>query len=130
MTDNPQTQRQTVPCLVCGEPVAPQPGAGRPRRYCSSRCKSRAERNRRLARDLSADSEPKRAPTTSGDHHLTKARRMSRQAAIELVAADPTALREVLLRAKPMIVTPSHRAASWREVTEIVHALAELTPRD
>ena len=35
-------------CPVCGTPVQPQPGRGQPRRYCSSRCKSRAARDRRI----------------------------------------------------------------------------------
>jgi predicted nucleic acid-binding Zn ribbon protein len=43
-------------CAVCGEPM-PQPPTGRPRMYCSGRCRVRAQR-RRLAAAAAAQWQP------------------------------------------------------------------------
>lgn len=40
-------------CLECGEPIA-QPATGRPRLYCSGRCRQAAHRRKRLATELAA----------------------------------------------------------------------------
>ena len=37
-------------CPVCGAVVADAPGRGRPRRYCSNRCRWKADRQRARAR--------------------------------------------------------------------------------
>lgn len=117
-------------CPVCGEPVAPQAGAGRPRRYCSSKCKSRADRQRRTERALSPA--PATKPPTAADaaERLRVTRALTREAAIELVAADPEAMVTVLARARPMIASPVHRASRWREVAVSITALAAMVPAD
>ena len=55
---------------------------------------------------------------------------MTRQAAVELVAADPAALNAVLLAARMMLVSPTHRATGWREVAVTVKGLAASIPDD
>ena len=118
-----ETRPSGAMCPVCGGNVSPQSGSGRPRRYCSSACKSRAARERRNER---GDSPPLRRTQASGGdagEQLRASRRLTRQAAVELVAADPAALNAVLLAARMMLVSPTHRATGWREVAVTVKGL-------
>ena len=55
---------------------------------------------------------------------------MTRQAAVELVAADPAALNAALLAARRVLVSPAHRASSWGEVAGTVKRLAAAIPDD
>lgn len=117
-------------CPVCGGPVPVQPGAGRPSRYCSSRCKSRAARQRRIERELASgpDADGPTSHVIADD--VRQARRLSRQAAIDLVADDPDALNIVLTRATTMISSPAQRESRWREVAATISALAALIPEE
>lgn len=128
--NRPKPESPAASCAVCGGEVAPQPGAGRPRRYCSSRCKSRADRQRRKDRALSPNQQPKSSKSLLLDEQLRITRNVTREAAIELVAADPDALNEVLVRAKPIIASPTHRATRWREVAATISMLAAMIPED
>lgn len=117
-------------CPVCGGNVSPQVGRGQPRRYCSSACKSRAARERRNER---RDSPPLRRTQASNDaagEQLRASRRLTRQAAVELVAADPAALNAALLATRRVLVSPAHRASSWGEVAGTVKRLAAAIPDD
>lgn len=57
-------------------------------------------------------------------------RALSRQVAIELVSADPEALNAALVRAKPLLASPTHRATGWREVATTITALAAMIGDD
>lgn len=46
-------------CATCGRPVAIA-ATGRPRRYCSNRCKQKAVRNRRILLDVLTEIEAMR----------------------------------------------------------------------
>lgn len=119
-------------CPVCGSEFPPQGGRGQPRRYCSSRCKSRAARDRRESG--STQSSPPEAPAPETEWEASEQLRitqsLTRQAAIDLVANDPAALNAVLKRAELLVTSPLHRATDWREVTVTISALAELIPDD
>ena len=117
-------------CRVCGEHVAPQLGAGQPRRYCSRRCKSRADRQRRAERALSPKPAPKPSDSFEVTERLRITRSLSREAAIELVAGDPEALNAALIRTKPLIASPTHRATRWREVAATIGTLSAMIPDD
>ena len=120
-------------CPVCGTPVEPQPGRGQPRRYCSSRCKSRAARDRRTDPVTAADPTPYPAAAVddwASEERLRVTGSLTRDAAIELVASDPDALAEALRRSRRMVASPTMRATSWREVAAAVAELAEMVPAD
>ncbi|MEA4945832.1 MULTISPECIES: hypothetical protein [Propionibacteriales] len=120
-------------CPVCGTPVEPQPGRGQPRRYCSSRCKSRAARDRRTDPVTAAEPTPKPAAAVddwASEERLRVTGSLTRDAAIELVASDPDALAEALRRSRRMVASPTMRATSWREVAAAVAELAEMVPAD
>ena len=125
-----ETRPSGVMCPVCGGNVSPQNGSGRPRRYCSSACKSRAARERRNARGDPPPPRPAQASGGDAGEQLRASRRLTRQAAVELVAADPAALNAVLLAARMMLVSPTHRATGWREVAVTVKGLAASIPDD
>ena len=55
---------------------------------------------------------------------------MTRQAAVELVAADPAALNAALLAARRVLFSPTHRASNWGEVAGTVKRLAAAIPDD
>ena len=135
--DHPSDEAPTAPvrgvCPVCGTPVEPQPGRGQPRRYCSSRCKSRAARDRRTDPATIAERTPK--PAAAADdwaaaERLRVTALLTRDAAIELVAADPDALAEALRRSRRMVASPTMRATSWREVAAVIAELADMVPAD
>ena len=135
--DHPSDEAPTAPvrgvCPVCGTPVEPQPGRGQPRRYCSSRCKSRAARDRRTDPATIAERTPK--PAAAADDRTAEERLrvtgiLTRDAAIELVASDPDALVEALRRARRMVASPTMRATSWREVGAMIAELADMVPAD
>lgn len=120
-------------CPVCGTPVQPQSGRGQPRRYCSSRCKSRAARDRRTDPVTAVKPTPK--PAAAADdwaaaERLRVTALLTRDAAIELVAADPDALAEALRRSRRMVASPTMRATSWREVAAVIAELADMVPAD
>lgn len=115
---------------MCGEPVPPQPGAGRPSVYCSSRCKSLASRLRRKQRELAAQPAAKTTEIRPSTTQPSQARSMARDAAIELVAADPSATLAVLMQSKSMILAPTHRASRWSEVSSMIRTMAALLPDD
>ena len=120
-------------CPVCGTPVEPQPGRGQPRRYCSSRCKSRAARDRRTDPVTIAKPTPKPAAAAAdwaAEERLRVTGILTRDAAIELVASDPDALVEALRRARRMVASPTMRATSWREVGAMIAELADMVPAD
>lgn len=117
-------------CPVCGAPVPAQPGAGQPTRYCSSRCKSRAARQRRIERENTPKQPAEHTTASVSGEDLRVARQLSRETAIGMVVADPDALNTVLTRAKPMIAAPAHRATGWREVAATISALAAMIPED
>ena len=125
-----ETRPSGAICPVCGGSVSPQTGSGRPRRYCSSACKSRAARERRNARGDPPP--PRRTQASGGDagEQLRASRRLTGQAAVELVAADPAALNAALLAARRVLVSPTHRASSWGEVAGTVKRLAAAIPDD
>ena len=127
----PRTEPRGRVCPVCGGAVAPQPGRGRPRRYCSSACKSRAARQRRTDRALS----PTPVASSATDRweiaeRVRITRALTRQVAIEKVAGDPDALNSALLRARTLLASPTHRATGWREVAATITALAAMIPDD
>ena len=135
--DRPTNAETTAPargvCPVCRTPVQPQPGRGQPRRYCSSRCKSRAARDRR--NDAVTTAEPTPKPAAAADDSAVEERLrvtgiLTREAAIELVATDPDALAESLRLARRMVASPTMRAASWREVSALIAELADMLPAD
>ena len=135
--DRPRNDWTTAPvrgvCPVCGTPVQPQPGRGQPRRYCSSRCKSRAARDRRTDAVTTAEPTPKPAAVAddwAAEERLRVTGVLTRDAAIELVASDPDALAEALRRSRRMVASPTMRATSWREVAAAVAELAEMVPAD
>ena len=125
-----ETRPSGAICPVCGGSVSPQTGSGRPRRYCSSACKSRAARERRNARGGSPPLRPAQASGAAAGEQLRASRRLTRQAAVELVAADPAALNAALLAARRVLVSPTHRASSWGEVADTVKRLAAAIPDD
>lgn len=130
--DDPTAHVRGV-CPVCGTPVQPQPGRGQPRRYCSSRCKSRAARDRRTDPVTVAQPTPKAtaaADDWAAEERLRVTGILTRDAAIELVASDPDALAEVLRRSRRMVASPTMRATSWREVAAVVAELADMVPAD
>jgi len=120
-------------CPVCGTPVQPQPGRGQPRRYCSSRCKSRDARDRRIDPVTVGKPTPKPAAAADGwaaEERLRVTGILTRDAAIELVSTDPDALAEALRRSRRMVASPTMRATSWREVAAVVAELADMVPAD
>ncbi|NLH69122.1 MAG: hypothetical protein GX454_02920 [Brooklawnia sp.] len=134
---HPTNAETTAPargvCPVCGTPVQPQPGRGQPRRYCSSRCKSRAARDRRA--DAVTTAEPTPKPAAAADDWAAEERLrvtgiLTREAAVELVATDPDALAEALRLARRMVASPTMRATSWREVSALIAELADMVPAD
>lgn len=128
---NPQTEPQGSACPVCGGDVPPQPGSGQPRRYCSSRCKSQAARQRRADRDLSPTPTALQASGTwDVAERVRITRALSKRVAIEQVAADPNALNAALIKAKTLLASPTYRATSWREVATTITALAAMIGDD
>lgn len=120
-------------CPVCGTPVQPQPGRGQPRRYCSSRCKSQAARDRRTDSVTAAKPTPKPAEAAddwAAEERLRVTGILTREAAIELVATDPDALAETLRLSRRMVASPTMRATSWRQVAAVIAELAEMVPAD
>ncbi len=71
-----------------------------------------------------------RRPADAAGEQLRASRRLTRQAAIEVVAADPAALNTALLAARRVLVSPTHRASSWGEVAGTVKRLAAAIPDD
>ena len=135
--DHPTNAETTAPvrgvCPVCGTLVQPQPGRGQPRRYCSSRCKSRAARDRRTDAVTTAELTPKPAAAAedwAAEERLRVTGILTREAAIELVATDPDALAESLRLARRMVASPTMRATSWREVSALIAELADMVPAD
>lgn len=135
--DHPTNDDVSAPvrgvCPVCGTPVEPQPGRGQPRRYCSSRCKSRAARDRRTDPVTIAKPTPKPAAAAAdwaAEERLRVTGILTRDAAIELVASDPDALAEALRRARRMVASPTMRATSWRDVAVVIAELADMVPGD
>ena len=135
--DHPSDEAPTAPvrgvCPVCGTPVQPQSGRGQPRRYCSSRCKSRAARDRRTDPATIAERTPKPAAAAddwAAEERLRVTGILTRDAAIELVASDPDALAEALRRARRMVASPTMRATSWRDVAVVIAELADMVPGD
>lgn len=135
--DHPTNDDKPAPargvCPVCGASVQPQPGRGQPRRYCSSRCKSRAARNRRTDPVPAAEPTPKPAAAAADwvvQERLRVTGILTRDAAIELVASDPEALAVVLRRVRRMVASPTLRATSWREVAALIAELAGMVPAD
>lgn len=135
--DRPRNDETTAPvrgvCPVCGTPVQPQPGRGQPRRYCSSRCKSRAARDRRTDAVTTAEPTPKPAAAAedwAAEERLRVTGILTREAAIELVATDPDALAGALRQARRMVASPTMRATSWREVAALIAELADMVPAD
>lgn len=124
--EDQRTGAEGVACPVCGGLVPRQSGRGQPRRYCSSRCKSLAARRRR---GQHANRPPEASPP-SADERPEESRTLTRRAAIELVAADPAALNEALLRVRTMIVAPAGRASGWHEVAATLQGLAGSIPGD
>ena len=51
MATTSQQVKASPACATCGCPVTCAP-TGRPRRYCSNRCKQKAVRNRRILLDV------------------------------------------------------------------------------
>lgn len=135
--DRPGNDETTAPvrgvCPVCRTPVQPQPGRGQPRRYCSSRCKSRAARDRRTDAVTTVEPTPKLAAEVddwAAEERVRVTGILTREAAIELVAADPDALAEALRLARRMVASPTMRATSWREVSALIAELADMVPAD
>ena len=135
--DRPKNDEATAAvrgvCPVCGTLVQPQPGRGQPRRYCSSRCKSRAARDRRADAVTTAELTPKPAAAAedwAAEERLRVTGILTREAAIELVATDPDALAESLRLARRMVASPTMRATSWREVSALIAELADMVPAD
>lgn len=119
-------------CPVCGSELPPQGGRGQPRRYCSSRCKSRAARDRRDADGTRSPAPKAPAPETEWEatEQLRITQSLTRQAAIDLVAGDPSALAVVLQRVERIVASPAHRAMAWREVAVSISSLAGVIPDD
>ena len=61
-------------CLECGEPIA-QPATGRPRLYCSGRCRQAAHRRKRLAAEASPP--PRHLRTVGVEHGSLRAGRLT-----------------------------------------------------
>lgn len=126
----PTTSRETA-CPVCGDAVLAQTGRGQPRRYCSSRCKSRAARTRHVERvESQSERATENSPAGETAGLLASSSRLTREAAVELVSRDPTALNAALQAARPMLISPVHRTSGWREVAVTVKGLAAAIPDD
>ncbi|NLA28569.1 MAG: hypothetical protein GX875_02785 [Propionibacterium sp.] len=67
-----------------------------------------------------------RQGSSETEGHVQSARTLSRQAAIELLRADPDALDAVLVRVKPMIAAPTHQATGWGKVASTIRELAAM----
>ena len=66
---------------------------------------------------------------TAGERlRITQA--LTRQASIEMVASDPTALADCLSRVHTLIASPTHRATAWRDVALLIEQLATSIPDD
>lgn len=135
--DHPNNRDSTAPaggvCPVCGTHVQPQPGRGQPRRYCSSKCKSRAARDRRTGPTPSTQATLKPAPAPEDwlvQERLRVTGMLTRDAAVELVCSDPDALADALGRARRMVASPTMRATSWRPVVTAIAELAGMIPDD
>lgn len=115
---------------MCGAPVSPQEGRGQPRRYCSSRCKSRAARDRLTTAPAPPATRPDEAAGWAASERLRVTQTLTRDAAIDLVASDPAALARALRRATPMVASPMLRAGSWRDVAVVISELADMIPGD
>lgn len=126
----PAAARARGVCPVCGAPVPPQPGRGQPRRYCSSRCKSRAARDRLTTPPAPAEKQPDDHADWAVTERLRATQTLTRDAAIDLVASDPAALARALRQATRMIASPMMRAGSWRDVTLAITELADMIPDD
>lgn len=107
-------------CPVCDGPVAPLEGPGQPRRYCSSRCKSRAARRRREL-GLAQGS----APTGESRRASTRTRQPRRDYAIALVIDDPFAMMECLSVAQIRIESPFARETGWGLVADRIRLMAK-----
>ena len=46
LSESEQSSRSVEACYICGEPLVRASGSGRTRRYCSDRCRKRAQRER------------------------------------------------------------------------------------
>ena len=117
-------------CPVCGAPVLPQEGRGQPRRYCSSRCKSQAARDRLTTTPAPPELQPDDPAAWTVDERLRITQALTRDAAIDLVASDPAALARALRQATRMVASPMMRAGSWRDVTLAITELADMIPDD
>ena len=118
-------------CAVCGEPLAPYPGRGRPATYCKPECKAQAraaarrERNRaRWAKVYAAAQANQRAARMAREEDVTAEEALARVEAInEAKAAIVGAERAVMLAMLPAEVREiAERAdpADDREVFALV----------
>ena len=105
-------------CPVCHGLVAPLDGPGQPRRYCSSRCKSRAARSRR---ELGLVDRPAILETDTGSR---RTRQPSRDQAIAMVCDDPVILLECLWIANHRLSSPHARETGWSLVADQIRRMA------
>jgi len=112
-------------CPVCQGPVVPLNGPGQPRRYCSSRCKSRAARKRR---EIGAVSSLRPESARLDELEATKASRRTRpatrDAAIAMVTSDPMAMLQCLWFVAPRVSSPHVRESGWSMVADQIRRLA------
>jgi len=112
-------------CPVCHGPVVPLDGPGQPRRYCSSRCKSRAARKRReiglvtsLRHECAGVDEQESTKTSR------RTRPVTRDAAIAMVTSDPVAMLECLWFVGSRVSSPHARESGWSMVADQIRRMA------
>lgn len=126
-------------CTVCGDPIAPRPTPGRPRLYCSGRCRTEAYRDRqaRSIQPASTIPRPPQAPAPVIRAEILQAT----DALFEAEAAAPPAERLARLIIEARVL--AHQASllepelapqlAWRVLMlaeRITFALDELFPID
>ena len=112
-------------CPVCQGPVVPLDGPGQPRRYCSSRCKSRAARKRReTALAVSAPpsigrgGDPEAVPIPGLD------RPAWRDAAVAAVTSDPLLMLHCMSLVESKVGSRYADGAGWAVVSDQIRRLA------
>jgi hypothetical protein len=116
---------QAPVCPVCQGPVVPLDGPGQPRRYCSSRCKSRAARRRRetglataAVPPIGRRVEPEAAACLGND------RPEWRDFAVAAVTSDPLLMLQCMSLVESKVGSRYADGAGWAVVSDQIRRLA------
>jgi len=104
-------------CIVCDEPLKPSPGPGRPRLYCSDRCREKAKRARRAALRAAPDAREVVGLTARDpDEAVVESVILARSAAASFGVSAKTARPQLAIRCERMA---DHIAAGLRQYFKV-----------